>query len=132
RLGRERGPDARRAVDDDRGRLVGDPALDGALEVPPRQVQRAGDGPLLVLFGLPHVEDDGAAGGAGRLRRLGVDLADLRLGGGEELSEAGHGRVSVRAGDQKATGWVNYRPTPPIPGSAHRVEHRARGALGDL
>ena len=49
-----------------------------------------GQGALVVLVGLADVEHDGAGGdalgGAG-----GVDLADLGLGGRQQLPEAGHG-----------------------------------------
>src|SRR4029077_9539398 len=78
------------AVDDDRRRLVEQPALDLRLQVAAGDVHRAGDGPLLVLVRLADVEDQRApidlGGSTG-----GVDLGDLGLGGGEEVAEGGHG-----------------------------------------
>ncbi len=49
------------AVDDDRRRLVGQLALDLELEVAPGQVDGVGNGALLVLVGLAHVEEGHAA-----------------------------------------------------------------------
>ena len=74
-------------MDDDRRALVGDAALDGALEGAAGDVERTGDRPLLVLLGLAHVEDHGAGSGPGCVGLGGVDLADLGLGGGEEFTE---------------------------------------------
>ena len=83
----ERRAGAAGAVDDDVGVVVGDPALDLALQVAPGDVHRTGERPLLVLVGLPHVEHDGP--GLGHLvgRAGGVDLTDAGLG----VAAAGHG-----------------------------------------
>ena len=62
-LGGERRADAAGAIDHHVGRLVGDPALDRGLEVAPGQVDGAGQGALLVLVGLAHVEHDRAGAG---------------------------------------------------------------------
>ena len=70
--------------------LVGDAVLDRTLERAPRDVHGAGDGSLLVLVGLAHVEHDGAGLPAQLVGRGGVDLSDLGLGGGEQLTEARH------------------------------------------
>ena len=121
-------------MDDDRGRLVGDPALDGALEVAAGDVEGAGDGALLVLLRLPHVEQHGAGHLPGRIRRGGVDLADLGLGGRQELTEAGHRTVLLSHRRLKTLpGEVNYRTTGRIPAVAPEpVQHRAALDLGDL
>ena len=73
-------------MDDDLGVLVGDAVLDLALEVAAGDEDRPGNGALLELVGLSHVEHDRAVGtqllGLGR-----GDLGDLGLGGGEQLTE---------------------------------------------
>jgi hypothetical protein len=63
-------------------------------------VHGAGDGPLLVFVGLAHVEHDGARLPAQLVGRGSVDLADLGLGGGEQLTEARH-----RGGPSLADSW---------------------------
>ena len=75
-------------------RLVGDPPLDGALEIAPGQVHGAGQGALLVLVRLTHVEQDGSGPGQLGLGFLGGDLPDVGLGCGEHLSEGGHGGLA--------------------------------------
>ena len=100
-LGREGRAHARGAVDDDRGRLVGDPVLDRALHRAAGDVDGSRDGALLVLVRLPHVEHDGARLAAEVVGGGGVDLADLGLGGGEQLSEARH-RAPSRADGRAA------------------------------
>ena len=52
-------------------------------------VHGAVEGAGVVLVGLADVEH-GCAVGDQRGRARGVDFADLRLGGGEEISERGH------------------------------------------
>ena len=52
-------------------------------------VHGAVEGAGVVLVGLADVEHGGAVGDQ-RGRTRGVDLADLRLGGGEQISERGH------------------------------------------
>src|SRR3546814_7373156 len=71
-------------------RLVGEAGLDRALERAAGDVHGAGDGALLVLLRLAHVEHDGAGLLADLVGLGGGDLADLGLGGVEELTEAGH------------------------------------------
>ena len=88
RLGRERGAGATGAVDDDRRVAVGELVLDLALEEAAGDVDRARDHPGVVLVLLAHVEEHGVAEAG--LGRLGIDLGDLRLGLGEQLTEAGH------------------------------------------
>src|ERR671918_1311212 len=100
RLGRERRAHAAGTVDDHRCRLVGDPVLDRALEGAPRDVHSSGDGALLVLVGLPHVEHHRARPLPQLVGGGGVDLADLGLGGGEQLTEARHGATSRRISRQ--------------------------------
>ena len=88
RLRRERRPDAAGAVHDDRAIVVADPALDLGLQVASGDVQGVGDGALLVLLGLPYVEEQRLTAAAVRLGR--IHLVDGRLGLGEKLSESGH------------------------------------------
>ena len=78
------------AVDDDRRRTIGDMGLDLRLQVAPRKVDSAREGPLLVLVGLPHVEDDSAGTGDGLGCGSRVDLPNLRLRLFQEFTEAGH------------------------------------------
>ena len=61
-----------------------------ASSVAPGDVQRARDGALLVLVGLADVEHDARRPATGRIGLGGVDLVDLGLGGGEQLTEGGH------------------------------------------
>jgi hypothetical protein len=98
--------------------VVGDAVLDLALEEAPGDVDRSGQRALLVLVGLPHVEDDGVgARGQRRLGPGGVDLPDLGLRLGEQLAEAGHGSTSCLGG------WTGrYSKT-----LLHRSTFRARG-----
>ena len=93
-LGRERRTGAAGAEDDDRGAVVGHPHLDVGLERPSRDVHGAGDGALLVLVGLAHVEGDRTLGLAELIGLGRGDLADGGLRGVEEISEAGHCRSS--------------------------------------
>ena len=81
-LGGEGRAHAAGAVDDDGGVVVGDLALDLALEVAAGDVEGAGQGALVVLVGLPDVEHDGAGPADGGLGGGGVDLADLGLASG--------------------------------------------------
>ncbi len=76
-------------MDDDRGVAVDDPVLDLALEVAPGDVDGAGQGALLVLVGLSHVEHHGAVAD-GIFGGAGVDLADADLGLVEQIAVAGH------------------------------------------
>ena len=94
-LGREGRAHAPGAVDDDRARLVGELALHLELEVAARQVDRVGDGALLVLVGLADVEEGdptlsrrawAAGGSTSRMEALasfsrsrGLDTLDLRV-----------------------------------------------------
>ena len=85
----ERRANAARAVGDDRRTLVGDASLDLRLEMAAGDVDRVGQGALFVLVGFAHVEHDRSGGdplGGG----AGVDLDDLGLGGGEEVTERCH------------------------------------------
>src|SRR5690606_498426 len=118
RLRRERGADAGGAVDDDLRRLVRHPALDGALEGAAGDVERAGDGPLLVLLGLADVEDQRARLLAQGIGLVGLDLADLGLGGGQELTEVRHGWSFVVAGGRKPTDRVNNQESAGIPSTS--------------
>jgi hypothetical protein len=77
-------------VDDQRRGAVRDAALDVALEVPPLDVQRARDRPLLVLVGLAHVEHDGARLLARLVRGRRVDLTDLTLRRRQQVPERRH------------------------------------------
>jgi hypothetical protein len=110
-------------VDDDRRGLVGDARLDVALEVAAGDVEGPGDRSLRVLLGLAHVEDHGAGAAPGLVGLGGADLSDLRLGGGEELTEAGHrwtslfDRVRSRSvREENPTGGVNNQARGSIPG----------------
>ncbi len=94
-LGGERRPNAAGAVDDDRRRLVGDPVLDLRFEVAARNVDRTGQRTFLVLVGLTHVEHDRPVGDVGG-GALGVDLTDLGLRGGEQVSERCHDEKAYR------------------------------------
>src|SRR5919109_396248 len=77
RLRRERRAVAGGAIDNDTAGLIRDGALDARLQIAARDVQRAGDVPLVPLVLLADVEDDGL-GGVDQLARLrGVDLGDL-------------------------------------------------------
>ena len=89
-LGGKGRPHATGAVDDDRARLVGELALHLELEVTAGQVHRVGDGSLLVLVGLPDVEERDAALLEKGLRVALVHLADGRLGLVEKISGCGH------------------------------------------
>ena len=94
-LGGEGGAGAAGAVHHERGRLVGDPALDARLERAAGDVDGAGDGALLVLVGLADVEDDRPRSAAQLVGGGSVDLADLGLRGGEQLSKARHRTKSL-------------------------------------
>ena len=98
-LGGEGGADAAGAVDDDRRVVVGQAALDLALQVAPGDVERARQGALVVLVGLPDVEHDGAGPAERRPRPRRCRLRGSRpWRTAEQVAERGHGR--------KATGWV--------------------------
>ena len=87
----ERGAGARRAVDDERPRLVGDEALDALLEPAAARVQGARDVPLLPLVRLADVDEERRVGAAEELVRVdGGDLVDLGAHAPEELPVAGH------------------------------------------
>ena len=89
--------------------MTGDLAFDLRLEVAARDVQRAGKGTLLVLVGLADVEQDGAGQASHVVGGGGVDLADLALGLGQQVAEAGHGKsLPARSG-------LRYAPDRPIP-----------------
>ena len=90
RAGGERRAHPTGAVDDERCVLVGEPALDLRFEMTAGDVHGAVEGPGVVLVGLADIEHGGAIGDQ-RSRTRGVDFADLRLGGGEQISERGHG-----------------------------------------
>ena len=76
---REGGAHPARAHGHQRGGPVRDPVLDARLELASGDVHGAGDGALLVLVGLAHVEQ-GPALGQQLLAASGVDLTDLGLG----------------------------------------------------
>jgi hypothetical protein len=86
-LRRERGALARRAVENDRHRVVGHAAFDPRLEAPTRDVDRTGDVALVPLVVAADVDP-------GRslevLRLAGVDLLDLGLGLLEEFPVGRH------------------------------------------
>ena len=71
------------------GLLVGEPVLDLRLEMAAGDVHGTVEGAGVVLVGLADVEYGGAIGDQ-RGRTLRVDLTDLRLGGGEQITERGH------------------------------------------
>ena len=70
--------------------LVGEPALDLRLEVAAGDVHCPVEGSSVVLVGLADVEHGSAVADQRRGARR-VDFTDLRLGGGEQISERGHG-----------------------------------------
>ena len=82
------------AVDDDGRRLVGELPLHLELEVAPGQVDGVGDGALLVLVGLPDVEEGDPAALQQGLRVGRLHLADGRLGLVQQISGCGHARTS--------------------------------------
>ena len=110
-------------MDDQRRVVVRYPALDRCLERAAGDVQRAGDGALLVLVGLADVEHDGARLLAQLVGLGGVDLADLGLGGVQQLSEVRHDDFKCSslgyqnaACPEKATETVNNHSNAGIPG----------------
>ena len=111
RLGRVHRAVARRAVDDDRRRPVGDVALDPALEVAARDVDGAGDVPLLILIALADVENRGRGLAREALGRLGRRLlADLPFHGSQ--------MISIRL----------LHLTYPFPGSLLHASYQANGS----
>src|SRR5439155_16057868 len=87
RLRREGRAVARGAVEDDRGRLVGDDALDPRLEIAPGHVNGARNMALLPLVRLADV-DPGSARQV--LRPAGVDLRDLGFRACQQLTVRAH------------------------------------------
>ena len=91
RLGGERGAGTDGAVDDEGASPVRHETFDARLETPARDVDRAGDMPLLPLVGLPHVDEERGLGVGVQLVRLDRgDLLDLLLHLREQLAIAGH------------------------------------------
>ena len=86
-----------------------DAALDLGLEVPTGDEHGAGDGALLELVGLAHIEEDGV--GLGVTAHVGVgrgDLTDLGLGLGQQVAERRHRAAFVRAarrGSRRGFDW---------------------------
>ena len=98
-LGGEGRAHAAGAVDDDRAGLVGQLALDLELEVAPGQVDGAGDGALLVLVGLPDVEEgDAAALEQGSARRPGPPRGWTPWPRSADLGEWARSNLRVAAG----------------------------------
>ena len=134
-LGGEGRADPTGAVDDDRARLVGELALHLELEVAPGQVDGAGDGALLVLVGLPDVEEGDATGLQEGLRVGLLHLADGRLGLVQKISGCGHCSTSVaaRAGSDRHRTVKHYQrgqhSRPPV-GHPGRARVRERGDTG--
>ena len=78
RAGRERGARTGLAADDDRRQAIGRDALDARLDAPARHVERSGDGALLELVELAHVDHEGRLGRIQACLELAsVELADL-------------------------------------------------------
>ncbi len=100
RLGGEGRADAAGAVHDDRRVACRGCGPRSGLEVATGDVDGAGDGALLELVGLAHVEHEGAVG-AELLGLGGGDLGDLRLGGVEQFPERWHD-VLLRLGRSRA------------------------------
>ncbi len=110
RAGGERRANSSGAVHDDRYRLVGELVLDLRLEMAAWDVDGTGERALVVLVRLADVEHTCAIGDSCG-RPLGGDLGDLRLGGGEKVSERGH--VAQRTeGIPDQPGRDSQRPHP--------------------
>src|SRR6185436_14786681 len=93
RLGREGRSRAALAVDDELARLVGDQRLDPRLEVVPRQVQRAGEMPLVPLVTRPDVDEERSVAAVAVEQRVSLrrrDLVDLGARGGQQLPIGRH------------------------------------------
>ena len=109
-------------------RLVGDPALDRPLELAPGDVERAGDGALLVLLGLADVEHHGAGTLPARHRRRRCRPRGSRpwWRRGALGSWASLVILRVRGRLKTLPGWSTIRPAagfpPPSAGSTSPID----------